>query len=168
MGTALLLFAAWCIGCMIFAEIVPPALEALWYVLCYLFECFGVALKYLFIGLFRAIVWLAKQGWRGLLSLMQARESQDGTASENADEGEGQSEAEDAAEEPQPAPRPAPDPYQVAIRLLGLEPGFSRTALSRAYKQAMKHAHPDAGGSTRKAQAVNAARDLLKRTHGWA
>ena len=162
MGALFLLLVAWCIASMIFAEVIPLALEALWYALCYLFECFGVALKYLFTGLFRAIGWLAKQSWRGLLSLVQARKSGDGPASADADEGA------EAAEDAQPAARPAPDPYQVSLSLLGLEPGFSRAALSRAYKQAMKHAHPDAGGSTRRAQTVNAARDLLLRAHGWA
>ena len=168
MGALFLLLVAWCIASMIFAEFIPLALEALWYALCYLIECFGVALGYLFKGLFRGIGWLAKKSWRGLLSLIQARESRDGAASEAADGGEGQSESEDTAEEPQPAARPAPDPYQVSLSLLGLEPGFSRAALSRAYKQAMKHAHPDAGGSTIQAQAVNAAREFLMRVHGWA
>lgn len=163
MGALFLLLVAWCIASMIFAELVPLALEALWYALCYLIECFGVALGYLFKGLFRAIARLARASWRGLRFLaLRARELGRGPATEDADE------AEDTAEEPQPAPRPAPDPYQVALGLLSLEPGFSRTALSRAYKQAMKHAHPDAGGSTTKAQAVNAARDLLMRAHGWA
>jgi len=164
MGALFLLLVAWCIASMIFAELVPLALEALWYALwyalCYLFECFGVALAYLFKGLFRAIGWLAKQSWRGLLSLVQAQEPRDGPASQDEDE------AKDADEKPQPAP--SPDPYQASLGLLGLEPGFSRAALSRAYKQAMKHAHPDAGGSTIKAQAVNAARELLMRAHGWA
>lgn len=163
MGALFLLLVAWCIASMIFAEFVPFVLELMWYALCYVAECFGVALKYLFKELFRGILWLAQRSWRSVRNVAsRAQESGHGPASEDTDE------AEDAAEDEQPAPRPAPDPYQVALGLLGLEPGFSRAALTRAYKQAMKHAHPDAGGSTRRAQAVNAARELLLRAHGWA
>lgn len=165
MGALFLLLVAWCIASMIFAEIVPLALEALWYALCYLIECFGVALGYLFKGMFRAIGWLAKQSWRGvsqgtLFLAFLAQEWWRGAASE--DEG-------GRIDEDEPAgPFAGQDPYHAALGLLGLAPGFSRPALNRAYKQAMKHAHPDAGGSSRKAQAVNAARELLMRAHGWA
>jgi len=168
MGAVFLLLIAWCIGSIILGEVLPLLFELLWYALSYLFECFGVALKYLFIWLFRGIGWFVRASWRGLLALTRAAASGQDSASADADTDEWESEAEDAAEEPQPAPRPAPDPYQAARGLLGLEPGFNRTALSRAYKQAMKHAHPDVGGTTRKAQAVNAARELLMRAHGWA
>ena len=161
MGALFLLLVAWCIASMIFAEIIPLALELLWYALCYLLECFGVAIGYLFKGLFRAIAWLARASWRGVLFLaLRARESGRGPASHDT--------GDDGAEDAGPDPRPAPDPYQAALGLLGLEPGFSRLALGRAYKHAMRQAHPDAGGSTRKAQAVNAARELLMRAHGWA
>jgi curved DNA-binding protein CbpA len=37
----------------------------------------------------------------------------------------------------------------------------------RAYRLAIRAAHPDAGGSDKAAQAVNAARDLLMRCRGW-
>lgn len=171
MGAILLFLIAWCIACMVLGEVLPVLFELLGYALCYLFECFGIALKYLFIWLFRGIAWLVRASWCGVLSLiLRAREAGEGPAPEDKVEAEAEDadEAEDTNEEPQPAPRPAPDPYQAARHLLGLESGFSRTALSRAYKQAMKHAHPDAGGTTRKAQAVNAARELLMRAHGWA
>jgi len=160
MGALFLLLVAWCIASMIFAELVPLALEALWYALCYLAECFGIALKFLVTGLFRAIGWLARAGWRGLLFLvLRTRKSMCGTASDDS-----------AADDEDEAPEPFAglDPYHAALSLFGLEPGFSRAALSRAYKQAMRQVHPDVGGSTAKAQAVNAARDLLLRAHGWA
>jgi hypothetical protein len=161
MGAILLFLLAWCIACMIFAELLPFVLELLWYALCYVVECFGIALSYLFKGLFRLIAWLARQGWRGLLFLvMRTRKSMCGTASEDG--------AADDDDDEAPAHSAGHDPYHAALSLFGLEPGFSRAALSRAYKQAMRQAHPDAGGSTAKAQTVNAARDLLLRSHGWA
>lgn len=53
------------------------------------------------------------------------------------------------------------DLYQAALTLLGLPPTFTRAELDAAFKQAIKKAHPDAGGSVDQAQAVNMARDLL-------
>ena len=57
--------------------------------------------------------------------------------------------------------------YEDALTLLGLTPGFNRTALHAAWKQAIKIAHPDAGGSVEQAQAINAARDLIAARMGW-
>ena len=57
--------------------------------------------------------------------------------------------------------------YEDALALLGLTPGFSRTALHAAWKQAIRTAHPDAGGSVEQAQAINAARDLIAARMGW-
>lgn len=54
------------------------------------------------------------------------------------------------------------DLVKAALLLLGLPPHFTRTELDAAYKQAIKKAHPDTGGSAEQAQAVNAARDLLR------
>jgi len=61
------------------------------------------------------------------------------------------------------------DRYEQARALFGLEPGFTREALSRAYRRLMARIHPDLpGGSLRAAQEANSARDLLMRAHGWA
>lgn len=57
--------------------------------------------------------------------------------------------------------------YEGALSLLGLSPGFSRTALHSAWKAAIRLAHPDAGGAVGQAQAINAARDLIAARHGW-
>lgn len=59
------------------------------------------------------------------------------------------------------------DPYESALEILGLSPGFSRAAFSSAYKIAMRKAHPDTGGSTKAAQLVNKARAIIMRRHGW-
>ncbi len=59
-------------------------------------------------------------------------------------------------------------PYEAALRILGLPPGFTKTGLRRFYLKAIKCAHPDAGGSAEQAQAINAARDLVMDWNGWA
>ena len=83
-------------------------------------------------------------------------------SADESDEAASQHEGEDNAAST------APDAYGTALALFGLRPGFSRTALHAAYKQAIRAAHPDLGGSTEEAQAINAARDLIMRRHGWA
>lgn len=60
------------------------------------------------------------------------------------------------------------DPYEHALEILGLNPGFSKAAFSSAYKTAMYKAHPDKGGSTEAAQLINEARAVIMRRHGWA
>lgn len=59
------------------------------------------------------------------------------------------------------------DDYAEAVVLLGLVIPFTQKAFSKAYRRAMMAAHPDAGGTTEAAQAVNAARDLIRRRNGW-
>ncbi len=54
-------------------------------------------------------------------------------------------------------------PESRACRLLGVRVGAGRREIERAYRAAMKRAHPDHGGSTEQAAALNAARDLLLR-----
>ncbi|ESQ88214.1 hypothetical protein ABAC460_16260 [Asticcacaulis sp. AC460] len=48
-----------------------------------------------------------------------------------------------------------------AYQTLGLAIGADRKAVVAAWKQLMKTAHPDQGGSADRAKALNAARDLL-------
>lgn len=62
---------------------------------------------------------------------------------------------------------PLPRSYEHALAILNLPPEFTRTAFDRAYRRAMMKAHPDRGGSTAHAQALNAARDLVKTRNGW-
>jgi len=65
--------------------------------------------------------------------------------------------------------RPKPEPvWSVseieAFRTLGLNVGADRKAILKAWKESMKSAHPDQGGSDALAAKLNAARDaLLKR-----
>lgn len=67
-----------------------------------------------------------------------------------------------SAEEDEPCEQEATQSrYERALELLHLEHGFSAGELKRAYLNAIKDAHPDAGGSEDLAQAINAARDFL-------
>jgi len=66
--------------------------------------------------------------------------------------------------------RQAPDPYEQARALFDLGAEFTRAALKQAYRRAIVAAHPDraGAGSTRAAQEVNGAYDLLLRQRGWS
>ncbi len=59
--------------------------------------------------------------------------------------------------------------WEPACKLLGLPvEGFTKAQLSRAYRTAMRKAHPDLGGSPSCAKAINIARDLIRKQQGWA
>jgi len=53
-----------------------------------------------------------------------------------------------------------------AYRTLGLGIGADKKAVREAWKKLMKEAHPDQGGDPARAQALNAARDVLLRRRG--
>lgn len=57
--------------------------------------------------------------------------------------------------------------YDMALLLFGLREGYTQRDFNKAYRKAMMAAHPDVGGSTEEAQAVNGACDLIKRRNGW-
>lgn len=68
--------------------------------------------------------------------------------------------------------RRPPDPqaaaYAAACHLFGLpEAGFTREQLNARYRALMSATHPDKGGSTQRAAALNAARAFIKRQKGW-
>lgn len=62
----------------------------------------------------------------------------------------------------------APDAFAQAMRLFGLPANFSREDLKRRYRELIRKAHPDAGGSHAKASAINRAHNLIKKRKGWA
>lgn len=60
------------------------------------------------------------------------------------------------------------DLFAQAVRMFGLSQDFTREELKRRYRDLMKQAHPDAGGSHEQASAVNWAHNLIKKRKGWA
>lgn len=59
------------------------------------------------------------------------------------------------------------DGWEAACELLGLSPDtVTKAGLSRAYRKAIRAAHPDLGGSPARAKAVNIARDLIRERLG--
>ena len=52
--------------------------------------------------------------------------------------------------------------YEEACFVLGLEPNATNSEIDRAYKSAIKLAHPDLGGSADQAALINQARVVIK------
>lgn len=170
----LVIFFGWIIFSHVIAEVLPPLVCGVGYLIGFLFLCLWEVIKFAFRATVRLLfhggkllAWIARAVLRGLyLSLLflfyLAAEWRRGS----------QEEASAADEEPSHAApdgdaTPAADAYDQALALLGLAPGFTQAALKRAYLAAIRKAHPDAGGTAHAAQAVNSAYELILRAHGW-
>lgn len=170
----LALLGGWIVFSYAFAEFAPIIFTGIAHLIGFLFLCLWEVLK-LIAG---ALAWLIGRILRtaatalrkcghglhlGLLFLFYLADEWRRGPDEEQDDGASEDDGFDDREE-QPAPR---DPYEDALSRLGLAPGFTLADLKRAYKQAIRLNHPDAGGSAAAAQAVNSARDLIARRHGW-
>jgi hypothetical protein len=152
------------------AELIPLLVEFAFLLLRFVLLVVWTAVSTAGALLFRAL-WLGmKLGWRAgraiinalddaaLLLWLFVQECRLGPCDEHED-GHGEDEDETAGR----------SLYEQACACLGLTQGFTREALQAAYKGAIVKAHPDRpGGSAERAKAINGARDLLLRAHGWA
>ncbi|MDX0174526.1 hypothetical protein [Sinorhizobium meliloti] len=149
------LLLGWIVFAYVFAALAPVVFEALLHLLAFLLICLCEALALLF----RAVLWpLCTGPFRLLRSAFLilfylADELQRGP--ERAEQIEEPDEPEFL------------DLYAQAAARLGLPPVFEAAELERAYRRAIRKAHPDAGGSLGDAQEINAARDLIVRARGW-
>lgn len=64
-------------------------------------------------------------------------------------------------------PRRDPDPWTLALKVFGLGANFTQAELVKRYRELMRRAHPDAGGSTEQASAINTAYSVIKKRKGW-
>jgi hypothetical protein len=147
------------IASLAIGQLGPFVLEGAGYLIEFLVICLRETVK-----LFALAVCRTAQGvWQlTVFVFILADEWRRGPREEDAPEDEDRAE-----EEPEESEETPPDPYEDAVALLGLATGFSRTALQRAYVEKIRQAHPDAGGRTKQAQAINAARDLIAARKGW-
>lgn len=164
----ILLFVGWIVLSHVFAAIVPPLLELIPELICFICACLWEVVKLLFRATFRLLAWTiglvlmaARRLWLGLVMLFFVADewrrgpgvAEDARSDEFPDR-DSEREHEQAA-------------YEEALALLGLTPGFTHQALKCAYHAAIRIAHPDAGGSVAAAQAVNNAYRLIRQIHGW-
>jgi hypothetical protein len=75
----------------------------------------------------------------------------------------------DSGEDPSPELEPRPqDKIAWALATLGLtRDDLTPETLTRAYRQAMRAAHPDITGSEEDAVRINRARDAIRKHFGW-
>lgn len=59
------------------------------------------------------------------------------------------------------------DEYANALATLGVKEGAQRDDVEATWKEHLKRNHPDVGGSTRLAQEINNAWDIVRRHRGW-
>lgn len=179
----LALLIGWIVFSYLFAEFAPVIFVGIAYLIGYLFLCLWEVVKLtarlltLLTGRAFGMAGFALRNARHGLSLgalfvfylfdewRRGHAGEDSADEETVDEEIADDTDERTGQDREP---PAPrDSYVDALARLGLKPGFTLDDLKRAYKRAIRIAHPDAGGSAQAAQAVNAARDVIARRHGW-
>lgn len=151
----------WVFASYIFAELLPAFIELSIYLIRYVLMCVWEATKLTF----SLAGWLAANGAKGtawvfsqawlFITILSEEWCNDPRAEE--DDQKFIDNEEDTY----------PNDYDQALMLLGLAEPFSLGDLKQVYRQAMKTAHTDIGGTIEEAQALNAARDLVMKMKGW-
>ena len=131
----------------------------------------GKLILWMVVGAGEDLMWVVTRSGRGIhfaalllyfLIDEKLRGAQDDQSDEAQEDDYGHSfddEADEAA---------AQSDLEAAYMLFGLALIFTREELQRAYKKAIRKAHPDLGGSVEAAQELNVARDLIMSAQGWA
>ena len=163
------LLIGWVLISVIFAEIAPILLTGIGYLLWFIVLVIWTALK----TVLRLPVLIIVLPFRlladGLLFVrLLASELRHAEADDQHDDDDDDDDDDDHRHhqsDDHQADDDGDDDHEFAMRLLGLEAGYSDKALSKAYRQAIAAAHPDApGGSEEAAKQINAARDVLRRS----
>lgn len=155
-GTGLLFMAALMVWTYGGAFVLRFGVPLIFYAAVWLARCFGLSALY---GS-RGIAIAGQVAFRGLsaaglfLILLFDEWRRGGEFGDDHDDDHDDDDADHAA-------------YDAAVSLLGLSQDFTQTDLNRAYKISISRAHPDRGGSHEQAQAVNTARDVVRRIRGW-
>jgi hypothetical protein len=163
MDAIVFIVICWVAFSLVIGELGPFLLEGAVYLIDFLFICLREVLKLLALAVYRS----AQGIWQLTVFLfILADEWRRGPRDEETGEEENPDHDQEGFGEEREE-MPPPDPYEEAMALLGLPPGFSRTALQRAWKEKIRQVHPDAGGPNEEAQAINAARDFIAARKGW-
>jgi hypothetical protein len=166
----IILFVGYIVFAHVAAAIMALLIELVPEFMSFLLECLWIVLKlllrsalWLVVYTVMLAIWLVR-GLRNALVLLfylvdewrrgPPEDDEDSTADENSD-----AEAEEECKA---------STYEDALKRLGLSPEITRDALKRAYRKAIRAAHPDAGGSARAAQEVNRAYEIVLQWNGWA
>lgn len=160
----ILFLVAWVLFAEIVGVVLPVLIVLLGQAVQLLCLCVWVILRVLGLTMarlamhgLRATRWTCRQGWLFLIILLD--EWSHGPRTEEAEEKLFENE-EGEGNQRQGA-------YDAALALLSLKEPFALTDLKRVYRQAMKAAHTDVGGTKETAAALNTARDLVMEVRGW-
>jgi len=132
-----------------------------------LFEILGQVIAFAVMMVVSAVFYAAVMGWRGLLAagLFIGIMIDELLKDFGLKRRRGEYSEEDNGDDQVPE---ASDLCEGARRVLGLPEEFSKGELKAAFHEAMKRAHPDAGGTVESAQKINEAREIIELEKGWA
>ena len=151
------------VGWILFSYILAEVVPALFMLVCYLISWLFLSLWEILKGAGQLLAWLTIWGVRiigwisiqsGLFLYILFDEWLRGPRAEETADQDGEQEQEQ-------------DAYGAALALFGLSEPFFEADLKRVYRQMIKSAHTDVGGTNEAAVALNSARDLVMAVKGW-